>query len=263
MPTSFELFGRDIPFYGVCFWVGIALGCAVMFSLRARKKIEVFDLVSAAVFTMIGVLIGSKGLFLLITLPEIIENDVPLLAVIKGGFVFYGGMLGGLAGLCIYVRMYRLNLKDFLDLFALAVPLGHAVGRVGCFISGCCYGIEYSGPLCYTYSETLGSTPLGVPLLPIQLIESAALLILFAVNLILYLKNPSKQGRPTSVYLIGYAVIRFVIEFFRGDRDRGIYFGLSTAQWVSIGIVTVLGVLWILSVRKAKKAAVPEGEAEA
>lgn len=233
--------GREIPLYGICFWLGVLISVSILLALRSRRNIPWYDLAYSGVFTMIGAMIGSKGLFILVSWREILESGIPLINVLKGGFVFYGGLLGGLLGLWLYVTVYKLPLADFLDLYALALPAGHAVGRVGCFFAGCCYGIPYDGIFSYVYTETAGQTPLHVPLLPVQLIESLCLLLLFTVNLLLFLRAPHRRGVPLGIYTLAYPVIRFVLEFFRGDRERGILLGLSTSQWVSL--LLLLGLL--------------------
>ena len=263
---SIKIFNWDIPLYGLLFYTGVAFAALVAVLICRKKKIELFDMVCSAIYTMIGAIVGAKLLFLAVTLPEIIEmfkiypaEDV-LFSIIKGGFVFYGGLIGGALGLLIYVKQFKLKLEPFVEVFAVVVPLGHAFGRVGCFFAGCCYGMEYHGPLSYTYTVTAGSTPLGVPLLPIQLIETTCLLILFGALMIAFFKSKGRPFLCTKIYAIGYAAIRFTLEFFRGDKERGVAL-FSTSQWISIGIVVLVTTLWIIGAKRKKKAILAEGEA--
>ena len=251
MLPVFHFFEKDIPVYGLSWVCGIALAAVVAVLLYRRTKGDLFDLAGSAVFAVIGGMIGSKLLFLIVTLPTILRHRIPLMAVIQGGFVFYGGLIGGMAGLYIYLHIYKLPKLTFADIFAVVMPLGHAVGRVGCHLGGCCYGQPYDGPGCVVYTQTLGDTPLNTPLFPIQLLEAAALTVLFIVLFITYLKG-APAGTATRIYLIGYAVMRFVLEFFRGDAVRGIGLSLSTSQWISIGLI--LFVTGCLVINKKKKA---------
>lgn len=251
MVSYIEVFGMEIPLYGVCFWTGALLGAVLLVLACPRRRIERYDMVYSAVFAMIGAMIGAKGLFFAVSWRDIVEAGIPLIQMMKGGFVFYGGLFGGIAGLWIYVRAYRLPMLDFTDIYALAVPFGHAIGRVGCFFAGCCYGVPYDGFGCVVYQDVVGQTPTGVPLLPIQLIEAGCLLLLFAVNGLIFVKCPGKRGLATGIYLIGYSLIRFCLEFLRGDAERGMWLGLSTAQWMSLGILAV--VVFGLLCRKGKK----------
>lgn len=243
------VFGRTIPLYGVCFYLGVFLAAAAAAALCTKKSISRFDLVCSAVYTMIGAMIGAKLLFVVVSLRQITELGIPFIAALKGGFVFYGGLLGGLGGLLIYIRQFKLPLVPFLDLYSAVLPLGHAVGRVGCFFAGCCYGMPYDGPLSCTYTYSVGTTPIGVPLFPVQLAESAALAALFAAQLACLLAKPKAAGLQIAVYVFCYPVIRFSLEFFRGDAERGIIAGLSTSQIISLLIVLIASVY--LATRRA------------
>ena len=238
MPYVLTLFGKELPIYGICFYIGIVLASAVALVVAKKRDLPKWEIVYAGIFAMIGAMIGAKVLFIIISIDDIIRLQLSPEAVIKGGFVFYGGLLGGFGGLMLYVRLYKLPAIDYLDICATVLPLGHAVGRVGCFFGGCCYGIPYDGPGCVVYEETVGMTPLGVPLLPVQLIEGAALLVLFGLLMyVLYRKE--SRGLPVWVYCLSYSVIRFVLEYFRGDGIRGKFLWLSTSQWISILIIIV------------------------
>ena len=244
MPYYFMMFGREIPIYGICFFAGIFAAAAVGVLLVGRQTdLPRYDVVYSAVYVMIGAMIGSKLLFLLVSYREIIELQLPLSAVIKGGFVFYGGLIGGAVGLLIYCRQFHMILAPFLDIYAAVLPLGHSIGRIGCFFGGCCYGIPYRGWGNVVYRETVGNTPLHTPLLPIQLIESGCLFLLFTVLLVVFIRKPF-SGLCLKIYIFAYPLLRICLECFRGDRERGILLGLSTSQWVSIGIlVSAAGIL--------------------
>ena len=251
MKNSFVLFGKTIPLYGVCFYGGIALAVLFGFLLAKKKKVDLFNFLCCVVYTMIGAMIGAKLLFILVSLREIIQLKLNIIEVIKGGFVFYGGLLGGALGIWIYAKQFREPVRGYVDIFATVLPLGHAFGRVGCFFAGCCYGMEYDGccSVVYETSTTL-FTPLGVPLLPIQLIEAVCLIVVFAVLIILFFKNKQHDGKIALIYALSYAVLRFILEFFRGDKDRGVFL-LSTSQYISLAIVAV--VIFLL-IRRKKRA---------
>ena len=244
MTDTISIFGKELPLYGLFFYIGIVFAGALSFIPSRKRKIPGFDWVSACAFAMIGAIIGAKLLFILVSIKEIIRLDLSLYAIIKGGFVFYGGLIGGILGMYIYTRAYKLPIIDYFDTAASVVPLGHAFGRVGCFFAGCCYGMPYSGKFSVVYTTTAGMTPLNTPLLPIQLIESLLLLITFGVLYTVTLKYPQKKGLPTILYISIYSVIRFILEFFRGDKERGGIGFLSTSQIVSLillaGCISIL-----------------------
>ena len=247
-----ELFGKTIPMYGVCFVVGRGLAVFVAW-LLSRKFNEVahVDVVCSAIYTGIGAVVGAKLLFLLVNLELIISGALPLLQAFQGGFVFYGGLIGGVIGLFIYVKIYKLNAFKFFELYATIVPLGHSIGRVGCFLGGCCYGIEYDGFLSCTYDVNMGNTPLGVPLFPVQLVEAALLLCLFFVLLTLYIKK-RHLGIQVLTYGFVYCLLRFGLEFLRGDKERGALLGMSTSQFISLVFAFVLIAVLVIRIKKAK-----------
>lgn len=244
--SSIDLFGREIPLYGIFFYLGMAVVAAIAVLLRRRAKIDLFDIAGSSVYIMIGAIAGAKLLFLAISAKQLIEQHIPIEAAIKGGFVFYGGLLGGALGLIIYVKQFHMDLWRFADLYTTVLPLGHAFGRIGCFFAGCCYGIPWEHG--YTYYSTVGATPLGIPLLPIQLIEAGLLAKLFAVQLILYLRRKN-SCQNTVLYFIVYPTMRFILEFFRGDSERGKLLRLSTSQWVSVLLLVAVFVALIFASR--------------
>lgn len=253
MITYINLFNREIPIYGICFYLGIIIAALTGALICKKRNIERFDLVGSAIYAFIGALLGSKLLFLAVSLKTIIENHIPFEAVLKGGFVFYGGLIGGILGLIIYVKQFKMSLPDFLDVYSVCLPLGHTFGRIGCFFGGCCYGIEHKSPISVIYTESAGNTPLHTPLLPIQLIESAVLFIFFFIMLSLFLKN--RRGYLPIFYLIMYSIARFILEFFRGDKERGSLLGISTSQIISIVIVFLLTVYFVNQRKKKKRTA--------
>jgi len=253
MKPYFTLFGREIPVYGVCFYLGIFIAAGVALLISPKKKVERYEIAYSGVYTMIGALIGSKLLFIAVSLKHIIQENIPWEAVIKGGFVFYGGLIGGILGLFIYCRTYKVPMAPLCEIMATVLPLGHAFGRVGCFFAGCCYGIPYDGVFSCTYKYTYGTTPLGVPLLPVQLIEAVSLLVIFVLMLTVYLKTKEKTGYAVAMYMGMYPVLRFILEFFRGDTERGGFLFLSTSQWVSLLLLIISITYFILKSKKNKQ----------
>lgn len=170
------------------------------------------------------------------------ENPRQILAVWEGGFVFYGGMVTSLAGIYAYTRLSRLSFLHFLDLITPAVLLGLAIGRIGCLAAGCCWGKTTSLPWGVTFSHphTLSAIRY-VPVHPVQIYESlGALLIFFALRRIGAKKSP--EGTLFLTGLGSYAVLRFFVEFFRGDEYRGFLMGgrISLAQFFSLAIAGVI-----------------------
>lgn len=162
----------------------------------------------------------------------------------QGGLVFYGGLFGALAFLFLYSRWRRLAVVPLFNTAAPAIALAHAVGRVGCFLNGCCHGSPADAPWGVTMTDPRVLSSLkGVPIHPVQLYEAALLVVLA----LLLWRVASWRSRRFVIYLVGYAGIRFAMEFFRGDALRGTWGLFSTSQWISLAIIPLavfLDFLW-------------------
>ena len=175
--------------------------------------------------------------------------------------LFSLGTLAVLVGIW-YVRKHRLPVWTTGDLAAPGIALGYAVGRMGCFFAGCCYGSPCSGDLCITFSDTHSLAPLGVALYPTQLFEAGGELVNFVILFTLY-RVRKFDGQIFWLYPVLYSILRFVVEFFRGDTERGLFFGgaISTSQIVSIAMFFVsLFMLWRLGKIKPEIKAKAETE---
>ena len=150
--------------------------------------------------------------------------------LLHGGSVFYGGIIGGSVGLFLFCRVKKCSFLDYADVFATILPMGHAIGRLGCYLNGCCYGKEYHGIFAVDY--IVGGIPTKV--FPTWFAEIIFCVIMFTC--FQFVCKTRQRGFYTGVYLTAYSVYRFFIEFLRGDEIRGIYGHLSTSQWISLGL---------------------------
>ncbi len=180
-----------------------------------------------AIYIFILSWLGGKLLFI-ITARNYLEADILVSSSLwlGGGFVFYGGFILGLIGSIIYFNYYKIKIND-LSFMPIIVSLGHGIGRIGCFFAGCCYGTHCDLP----WSINLHGTHRH----PVQLYES---ILLFILSFTLYkLWITGLRTKLITVYIVAYGIIRFILEFFRGDKIRGEIFYFSTSQWISISIV--------------------------
>lgn len=230
-----------IPSYGLMATIGVIVAMSYMYykSITTDKYYIPFkDYLILCLFCIVGCLLGSKALFTLTQLPKLINafSFSNLLQVtLMGGFVFYGGLFGALIGNILFSKMKKYNLNDIMDFTIPAFVIFHAFGRIGCFLSGCCYGFKLSNPL------VIGIAHLNY--FPIQLIEALFEFVMFFV-----LIRKVSDGNKLKIYLISYSTFRFLIEFFRGDEARGIWFGLSTSQWISIVIIILFAFVSIKNI---------------
>ena len=247
MQPYFSIFSIDIPAFGTMMILGGSLG-AILAVLRAPKtNIPRQDTLLAFLLGAIGIIVGAKLLYTIVDIGRLWElrhllwedTGTYLKMIFGGGLVFYGGLIGGIAAVFIYCKAFKtpFSFLEIMDLYAPSIALMHAVGRVGCFLAGCCYGMHVEGRFGVVFRNSLGA-PNGVPLLPIQLIESGLNIILCAA-LVLYARKKRTKGRVIGLYLVIYAVMRFTLEFFRGDAIRGFVLGLSTSQFISVLLLPI------------------------
>ncbi len=255
-----NILGKTIPMYAVMAFLGAAAMCGVSILLaRKRKTVPAEDIFYMLLYAGIGCLIGAKLLYIIISIdtywfPEksFSENMHYWAAVLmSGGLVFYGGLIGAFLGALRYCVHFKIDFKESIRIVIPTVPLFHAFGRIGCFMAGCCHGIEYEGAFSVTYTSS-PAAPNGVALLPIQLFEAAGNLAIAVILMILFLRG--SRLSLGGIYLVCYSAMRFGLEFFRGDAARGSILALSTSQWLSI-IVFAAGIGLIIHFTKKEHAA--------
>ena len=245
------LFGRTVSTYSLFAVVGLLAAVFYYKRLARVPRQEAADVDLAFAWGLLGTFVGAKLLSLLTQLPSLIRDwpyltEQPALFLDKyvyAGFVFYGGLYGALAATWLYARHARISFGVVLRPLLPAIPLLHAFGRIGCFFAGCCYGHPTDGPLGVVFHRS-EVAPNGVPLLPVQLFEAVGVFLLFAVLAILARRGVHSQVL-LIVYLLCYGLLRFCLEFFRGDAYRGSLWGLSTSQYFSLfSVAFALILLW-------------------
>ena len=228
----FQIGDVTIYSYGLMIAIGmiaaVGIGC-----LRAKKYGLVSDtmFMGAVVGIVMGV-IGGKLMYWLVEIKSIIQNPSIMLNL-GSGFVIYGGLLlGVLSPIFYFKKIKKTSALAYLDIGIASVALGQALGRVGCFMAGCCYGAEAPEGAWYAvYFPEGGYAPSGVGLYPTQLMSAIGDLIIMGV--LMLLTNKAKfRGQMTSLYVILYSIGRFVLEFFRND-PRGEIGIFSTSQFIS------------------------------
>ncbi len=245
----------SISMYGLMVVVGLAVGILIAVYLPVRRDLPKQDIFFAACFGGLGLYAGAKILFWIITLPTIIQVHGPgpwtmqdISDLFSYGFVFYGGLFGIIIGILVYAKMFKISFWHLMDSLVLAVPLVHAFGRFGCFFAGCCYGCPTDPPWGVFFRPD-SAAPSGIALFPVQIWEAGLNIVLFAI-LFVYSRKPRGDHKMTGLYLLGYAIIRFSLEFFRADTIRGIFLGMGTSQWISIVLVPI-GLYLLLSKKKS------------
>jgi phosphatidylglycerol:prolipoprotein diacylglycerol transferase len=255
-PRLFQIGNFGIPTYGVLVALGVLLGLWISVRNSEKQGIKAENAWDFGIAIVLAGILGAKILYIILdwraghaygqNLREIFTIDT-----LQAGGVFSGGLVAAFVVAAWFLRRHHMPALATCDAFSPGLAIGHAIGRVGCFAAGCCYGkpthhfwgVTFTNPL----AQQLVGTPLNEALEPTQLIESAAELGIFLL-LTWMLKRKKFDGQIFGAYLFLYGIARFAIEFLRGDPGRGSVFGgaLSGTQLIAIGLVVAGGLIWYL-----------------
>jgi phosphatidylglycerol---prolipoprotein diacylglyceryl transferase len=258
-PKLISIGGFFIPTYGTLVALGFLVALWITLRLARRAGLPSEAVTNLAIYCALGGLLGAKVAMILFDFREYWDNPRSIfsLSTLQAAGVYQGGFLLAIIVAIIYMRRTRLPALETCDVFAPGLAAGHAIGRIGCFAAGCCWGTECHMPWAVTFRNpeayNLVGVPLGVPLHPTQLYESLAEALIF-VFLYLRIKRPHAAGEIIGLYLVLYSVARFVVEFYR-FHEQGLYFGLSLTQWISLATL-LAGISILVTRRRTPKLAV-------
>jgi phosphatidylglycerol---prolipoprotein diacylglyceryl transferase len=231
-----------IPTYSLCVSMAIIIAVIVAYFECKRYNLPVLLFPGAAFWAVLGGIIGAKVFDILFyQWTTFLLNPIKILTH-GGGWMYYGAEIGGLVALIIYVRVQHYDILRPLDIGGIVLMLAHAVGRIGCFLSGCCYGIPSNSWIGIKFPET------ACPVHPTQLYESIPLFIAFIVIWI-FRKRFVIPGTMYGTYAVFYGSLRFFIEFYRDDAYTFGALQLSPSQYISLVVVSA-GILLLLYARK-------------
>jgi phosphatidylglycerol:prolipoprotein diacylglycerol transferase len=250
-PILFQLGPVTIYTYGVLVAVGVLFGLWYARRQAPRAGLDPDQVWNLGIYMVLAGLVLAKVWLVLSSWDYYFAHprDIFSIATFQSGGTFYGGLAGSVLMIVIYTHVQKISVLAVLDTFCAALPLGHAIGRLGCFAAGCCFGKPTSLPWGVTFTnplaQQLAGTPLGIPLHPTQLYEVA----LELVNFVLLVWLGARQrftGQILGAYLVLYGMERGILEFFRGDPGRTLMFHdkVSLMQLVSVGMILTGAFLW-------------------
>ena len=247
-----------IPTYGTLVAIGFLLALWITIRLARGAKLPVEPVTNLAIYCALAGLVGAKLFMVLFDFSQYLNDPASLFSfnTLQAAGVYQGGLVLALIVAIWYMRRNRLPVLATCDVFAPGIALGQAVGRIGCFAAGCCWGTECHLPWAVTFrnleAQRLTGVPLGDPLHPTQLYESLADAVIFFV-LYRLIARPHAAGAILGWYLALYSSARFVIEFFR-FHEQGLHGGLSLTQWISLATLAC-GIALLVARRGAPKLA--------
>lgn len=253
LPRLFHIGNFSLPTYGLLVSIGVLIGLWISVRNSERQGIDPEQAWNFGILVVLCGIVGAKILYIVNDWGYYTSHpsEIFSFATLQAGGVFSGGLIGAFIAAAWYIRKNRMPALATCDAFSPGLALGHAIGRVGCFAAGCCYGkptthfwgVTFKNPL----AQAWVGTPLGQPLEPTQLFESAVELANFFI-LMWLLKRKKFDGQVFGSYLFLYGVARFFLEFIRDDPGRGEVFGglMTGTQLISIGLVLMGGLIWYL-----------------
>lgn len=250
-PILFKIGPLTIYTYGVFLATGFFV--AILIAARHAKKegIPSGKILDLCFWVILSAIVGSRLLFVVMNIDHYLKNPIEIFSIWEGGLVFYGGVLFAVPTAMWYIKRNAFDFWKTADLLSTPIAIGHAIGRCGCFFAGCCYGKPAPGlPWAVTFFNEECFAPRGIPLHPTQLYESVGVLFIF-LTLIALRKYKSFNGQLLLTYMLFYSVLRFIVEFFRGD-ERVFIAHISLSQGISVFVFLAAIIGIIILGRKGK-----------
>ena len=256
-PILFEAGNCPVYSFGVLLALAYLAGLQLAVMRARRAGLDSARIMDLGIYLIIAALVGAKLMLVIVDFGYFRDHPRELLSLVRVGGVFYGGLIFALlAGLWL-VRRYKLPVWSAADMYAPGVALGHIIGRLGCLLAGCCYGRPTDLPWGITFTSPVAAasagTPLGIPLHPTQIYDAGAELLILIFLLVFEKRGRPYPGRTWWLYILLYAVARFIVEIFRAD-DRGIIAGVSTSQFVSL-VIAPIAIVMLLRLKRAGRTA--------
>lgn len=249
--VAFDFGFIQIYWYSIFIFFALLFACGVIYREARRRNVDEDMLVNLTFTTVVASIIGARLYYVLFNLPYYMHHPVEIFEIWNGGLAIHGGIICGLIAVIVFCNKRKENVMRLLDMIVVGLILGQAIGRWGNFFNSEAYGA-------ITTLESLKFLPdfivkgmyiLGEYRQPTFLYESIGCLIGFVALLVVRMKSTLKRGTLTSIYLIWYGVLRFIIE---GMRSDSLMLGsLKVAQLVSAVMVIVGLVIFILNLRKS------------
>lgn len=259
LPKLISIGSFFIPTYGVLVATGFLVALWITVKLAKRAHLPPEQVTNLAIYCALAGLAGAKLFMILFDYQDYLARPASIfsLATLQAAGVYQGGLLLALITAVYYMRKTKLPVLETFDVFAPGIAIGHAIGRIGCFAAGCCWGRECTLPWAITFrnpeAHDLVGVPLNVPLHPTQLYESLSEALIF-VFLYWRIQKVHRAGEIFGLYLVLYSIARFLVEFVR-NHEQPTHLGLSLTQWISLGTLTA-GIALVAMGRRGPKLAV-------
>jgi len=263
-PVLLKIGPVSIHTYGFMMALGVASALWFVYRQAKNFNLPASRLIDMGFYTIIIALIGAKLILLIGNFSYYTRYPKELFSLARSGGVFQGGLAFGIVFALLYMKKHKLPVWKTADIIGPALALGHGFGRIGCFAAGCCYGRACAHPWGIAfhndYSHELTGIPQGTPLHPTQLYESVLNFLNFGI-LFFVLRRKKFDGQVFPLYIVNYSIIRFFVEFYRGDHPDRAYLIKNASPYSSLSfpqvfclIGLVAGLILFLYFKKRKRA---------
>jgi len=243
----FTIFGFPVYTYGVMLVTGFITGIFFSIKRNRSKSITTDDIMDLSLYLLLGGLVGARLVYVLLHFSEYMASPISIINLREGGLAWHGALLGGLLAFLLFSKKRKIDFAELVDLCSPGIVLGLAIGRLGCFMNGCCLGDPTTLPWGVVFPE---AGPMKRH--PTQLYELILdlLVVLFLVN---REKHKKFNGEIALLMMSAYSLVRFFVEFFRFSPPR--IAGLSIAQYLSL-LMAAVTAIYVVRMR-ARSAAPP------
>ena len=248
---GFYIFGTFISYYGLCIVIGLVCAFLIGYYLCKKTNLNTDDFILICAYLIAFGFLGAKILYILVSFKtsdfRLVFKSVKTFSYyISSGFVFYGGVIGGLFALFLVKKIHKLDVCEYCKVIVPCLCIAHSFGRIGCSLAGCCHGRITTGRIYFLYKHSIAA-PNNVKLYPIQGIEAISVFIIGIVCTLLVLRRA--KVKVEYLYMLSYAMLRFILEFFRGDQERGFFLIFSTSQIISLAIIIVVSLIALFNLK--------------
>ena len=249
-PILFRIGPLAIHTYGVLLAIGAGVGLWVLYRVGGRLGLDLDKLQSMALWGLLSGVAGARIGYVAIEPRYFLSHPLHILALWEGGLVFYGGVAAAVAVGAWLAGRWGMNRLKLLDAAAPALAIGQAIGRLGCFAAGCCYGLPTKGWWAVVFNNPNTLAPRGIPLHPVQIYTSVGLGAIF-LGLMWAIRHWYTPGRIISLYLLMHGLLRLGMEQLRGDwRGPIVALGLTPTGLMALGMVVIGGIGTIATLRR-------------
>jgi len=249
-PDLFSIGPLTLHTYGLLIAIGFVTGLMIAIRTGKRHGIDSQRIMDISFLLIISGIIGSRIAYVLMNISYYMTDPLGVFKLWEGGLVFSGGLIAAIIVIYFYFKRHKFNMLQMGDIFAPSIAIGQAIGRLGCFMAGCCYGKPTSEPWSVIFTNPKSIAPLNIPLHPTQLYDFLSNSLIFIIVMILSARKKF-NGQVFVWFLIMHSVARLLIERFRGD-DRGLFPGTGWTMTQFMAILILLSSLSALFYLKSK-----------